>query len=127
MRCLGSVAARSSCGRSSVEQVLHADPEPSGLVRVAVADAAPLVPIRSLPSFASPLGRAPVVRHDHVGVGRHVEAVDADPPAPQPVDLLDSTIGSTTTPQPMAHFLPGHRTPDGTSWNLNVSPSRTIV
>ncbi len=37
------------------------------------------------------------------------------------------TLGSTTTPLPIMHGLPGYRIPDGIRWNLNVSPSRTIV
>src|SRR3954447_16051681 len=38
-----------------------------------------------------------------------------------------STSGSTTTPLPIAQILPGCRIPDGIRWNLNSSPSRTIV
>ena len=38
-----------------------------------------------------------------------------------------STAGSTTTPLPITQVLPGCRIPDGIRWNLNVSPSRTIV
>src|SRR5919107_6272319 len=38
-----------------------------------------------------------------------------------------STFGSTTTPLPITHSLPGYRMPDGIRWNLNVSPLRTIV
>src|SRR5919106_5556972 len=38
-----------------------------------------------------------------------------------------STPGSITTPFPTAQVLPGYRIPDGIRWNLNVSPSRTMV
>src|SRR3954451_18007676 len=38
-----------------------------------------------------------------------------------------STRGSTTTPLPIAHTLPGYRIPDGIRWNLKVSLPRTIV
>src|SRR5918997_3465028 len=38
-----------------------------------------------------------------------------------------STRGSITTPLPTTHTTSGLRIPDGTRWNLNVSPPRTIV
>ena len=38
-----------------------------------------------------------------------------------------STFGSTTTPLPMMHFLPGCRIPEGIRCSANFSPSRTIV
>src|SRR5919112_1436869 len=44
-----------------------------------------------------------------------------------PSSSSHSTFGSTTTPLPMTHSLPGYRIPDGIRWNLNVSPLRTMV
>src|SRR5919201_5768285 len=38
-----------------------------------------------------------------------------------------STRGSTTTPLPMTHSLPGYRIPLGIRWNAHFCPSRTIV
>src|SRR3954470_7455560 len=38
-----------------------------------------------------------------------------------------STRGSTTTPLPITHSLPGWRIPDGMRWKAHFSPSRTIV
>src|SRR5919201_3106874 len=38
-----------------------------------------------------------------------------------------STRGSTTTPLPMTHSLPGYRIPLGIRWNAHFWPSRTIV
>src|SRR5919106_2624164 len=38
-----------------------------------------------------------------------------------------STPGSITTPFPTAQVFPGYRIPEGMRWNLNTSPSRTMV
>src|SRR5215216_5885809 len=38
-----------------------------------------------------------------------------------------STLGSITTPLPIAHGLPGYRIPDGIRWNFHFTPSRTMV
>src|SRR5919204_5538556 len=38
-----------------------------------------------------------------------------------------STRGSTTTPLPMTHSLPGYRIPLGIRWKAHFWPSRTIV
>src|SRR6476660_3126822 len=38
-----------------------------------------------------------------------------------------STFGSSTTPVPITQVLSGWRIPEGIRWNLNSSPSRTIV
>ncbi len=35
--------------------------------------------------------------------------------------------GSITTPLPMTQVLASYRMPDGMRWNLNSSPSRTMV
>src|ERR1700753_3542851 len=40
---------------------------------------------------------------------------------------LSSTRGSMTTPLPITQALSEWRIPDGIRWNLNSSPSRTIV
>ena len=47
--------------------------------------------------------------------------------ARRPSSSSQSTFGSTTTPLPIMHSLPGYRMPDGIRWNLKTSPSRTIV
>src|SRR5690242_15411653 len=38
-----------------------------------------------------------------------------------------STLGSTTTPLPITHSLPGYRMPLGMRWKAHFWPSRTIV
>ena len=40
---------------------------------------------------------------------------------------LSSTRGSTTTPLPITQVFSECRIPEGIRWNLNSSPSRTIV
>jgi hypothetical protein len=77
-----------------VEQVLHADPDPRGLVGVARPDP----PARGADlQLAEPaLGRLveqPVVGHDQVRVGRHAQAADVHPPAAQLVELLAEDLG----------------------------------
>src|SRR4051795_13709742 len=49
------------------------------------------------------------------------------PRARRPSISAVRTLGSTTTPLPMMHVLPGYRIPLGIRWNFHVSPSRTIV
>src|SRR4029453_11535351 len=49
------------------------------------------------------------------------------PRARRPSSSSVSTRGSTTTPLPMMHVLPGERIPLGTRWNANFSSPLTIV
>src|SRR5919197_3042238 len=73
-----------------VEEVLDADPEPHGLVRVGRPDAAFR---RADPELAEPaLARAvddDVPRHDHVRVARQADALGRDPARFEVVQLLD--------------------------------------
>ena len=71
-----------------VQQVLHADAEPSCLVGVAGADAAPGGPDLKLAELRlALLVEQLVVRHDQVRVGRDAQAVQVDPAPAQLVDL----------------------------------------
>src|SRR4029453_12714380 len=48
------------------------------------------------------------------------------PAAARPSSSWTSAIGSTTVPQPMTLFLPGRRTPDGTSWRTKRRSPNTM-
>ena len=71
-----------------VEQVLHADPQAGGLVRVAGTDPAAGGPDLELaePQLAGRI-ELHVVGHDQMGVGRDPQAADVDPAVAQSLDL----------------------------------------
>ena len=73
-----------------VEQVLDADPEPRGLVRVTGADAPAGGSDLQAPEFRLP-GRVQqhVVGHDQVGVGGHPQPAHVHAPRAQRVELVD--------------------------------------
>ena len=76
-----------------VEQVLHADAQPRGLVRVARPDP----PARGADLQAAELGLAggvqqQVVGHDQVRVGRDAQPADVHAPGAQGVELLDQHL-----------------------------------
>ena len=112
-----------------VEQVLDADAEPQRLVGVAGADAAAGGADRELAQLGL-AGRVEqhVVGHDQVGVGGDPQVADADPGSFEARrSRPSSTRGSTTTPLPITQVFSEWRMPEGIRWNLNSSPSRTIV
>jgi hypothetical protein len=77
-----------------VEQVLHADAEAGGLVRIARADAAPGGADLQLAELGlTGVVEQLVVRHDQVRVGRDAQAAHVDPPARQLRDLLGQHLG----------------------------------
>ena len=72
-----------------VEQVLHPDPEPGGLVGVAGPDPAPGgADLEHAEARLARLVEQLVVRHDQVRVGGDPQAADVDPAAAQLADLL---------------------------------------